>query len=239
MARYIPYVFHQTWKSERLPRQFRKFRSTWVQHHANSEHRFWTDRSNFRFLERYYAWFLPTYRMYPENIMRADAVRYFILKHYGGIYVDLDFECLRPIDPLIEDRHLVIGCEPPAHSDMLYNSPAPDRILCNAFMASAPQHPFWDHLIRLMASRKSDDDVLVSTGPLLVSEAYASYCDKAGVSIVPWQQLYPIDKEQTRLPRSDWNLYGAYAVHYWRGTWWRRRGLIRKLKRLLCTMKDG
>ena len=239
MARYIPYVFHQTWKSKGLPRKFRQLRATWVRHHGDYEHRFWTDQNNYRFLEKYYAWFLPTYKMYPEPIMRVDAVRYFILKHYGGIYVDLDFECLRPIDPLLENRHLVVGREPPTHSGMLRQHAAPARILCNAFMASAPQHPFWDHLIRLMASKNSHGDVLVSTGPLLVSEAYAAYRDKTSISVVPHRQLYPLDKKQIRAPRSGWNLNGAYAIHHWHGTWWRGRGLFRRAQRLWHSVKDG
>jgi len=28
--------------------------------------------------------------------MRADSIRYFILNHYGGVYIDLDDVCLLP-----------------------------------------------------------------------------------------------------------------------------------------------
>ena len=37
-----------------------------------------------------YEWFLETWDAYPYNIERADAIRYFVLHHYGGIYLDLD-----------------------------------------------------------------------------------------------------------------------------------------------------
>lgn len=37
-----------------------------------------------------YEWFLETWDAYPFNIERADAIRYFVLHHYGGIYIDLD-----------------------------------------------------------------------------------------------------------------------------------------------------
>ncbi|KAJ3896091.1 hypothetical protein GG344DRAFT_72572 [Lentinula edodes] len=38
---------------------------------------------------------------YKYAIQRADAIRYFVLHHYGGVYLDLDVGCLRPLDPLL------------------------------------------------------------------------------------------------------------------------------------------
>ncbi len=221
-----------------MPQQFKQFRATWMRYHPNSEHRFWTDKDNLEFLEKYYAWFVPTYEMYPENIMRADAARYFILKHYGGIYVDLDFECLRSVDQLLENKQLVIGCEPPSHLYKLSEKPADGKILCNAFIASVPQHPFLDHLIHLMTMQKITDDVLISTGPLLASQAYSTYPNKADISIESYRKLYPVDKDQIYLQRSSWDLDDAYAIHHWQGTWWRGRGLIRMVQRLLWNTKN-
>ena len=37
-----------------------------------------------------YPWFLTTFDNYTQPIQRADAIRYFVLSHYGGIYIDLD-----------------------------------------------------------------------------------------------------------------------------------------------------
>ena len=34
--------------------------------------------------------FLAPYRSYPYDIQRADAIRYFILFEFGGLYLDLD-----------------------------------------------------------------------------------------------------------------------------------------------------
>ena len=44
-----------------------------------------------------YPWFLTTFDNYTQPIQRADAIRYFVLSHYGGIYIDLDD--VRPIGP--------------------------------------------------------------------------------------------------------------------------------------------
>lgn len=37
-----------------------------------------------------YDWFLEIWDNYPFGIERADAIRYFVLYHFGGIYIDLD-----------------------------------------------------------------------------------------------------------------------------------------------------
>ena len=44
-----------------------------------------TDYSDIR-----YPWFLEDWDQYEFPIQRADAIRYFVLSHYGGIYIDLD-----------------------------------------------------------------------------------------------------------------------------------------------------
>ena len=45
-----------------------------------------------------YPWFLSTYISYPYDIQRVDAIRYFILHKYGGVYVDLDIGCNDGLD---------------------------------------------------------------------------------------------------------------------------------------------
>jgi len=34
-----------------------------------------------------YPWFLGTFKGYPHGIQRADALRYFVLHEYGGVYL--------------------------------------------------------------------------------------------------------------------------------------------------------
>lgn len=61
----------------------------------------WTDSSSRQFVAENYPWFLDTFDSYRYNIQRADAIRYFVLYHYGGVYIDLDIGCLKPVDPLL------------------------------------------------------------------------------------------------------------------------------------------
>ena len=45
----------------------------------------WTDASSREFIANEYPWFLDTFDGYTYPIQRADAIRYFVLHHYGGV----------------------------------------------------------------------------------------------------------------------------------------------------------
>lgn len=54
----------------------------------------WTDEKSRELIVAEYPWFLETFDGYAHPIQRADAIRYFVLAHFGGIYVDLDDVCI-------------------------------------------------------------------------------------------------------------------------------------------------
>ncbi|KNG45549.1 mannosyl phosphorylinositol ceramide synthase sur1 [Stemphylium lycopersici] len=66
------------------------------------EIRMWNATSARELLENEYPWFLPTYDSYQYPIQKVDALKYFALYHYGGVYMDLDVACRRSLDPLLE-----------------------------------------------------------------------------------------------------------------------------------------
>ena len=59
----------------------------------------WTDEDNRELIARDFPSFLPLYDGYDVKIKRIDAVRYFYLYKYGGVYMDLDVMCLHPLPP--------------------------------------------------------------------------------------------------------------------------------------------
>ena len=91
----IPKIIHQTWKSRDLPDNFKKWSKIIKDLHPDWEYKLWTDEDNRNFIKNHYSWFLKTYDNYDVHIKRVDAVRYFYLYHYGGVYIDLDFICLK------------------------------------------------------------------------------------------------------------------------------------------------
>ena len=43
----------------------------------------------------------------PNFGQKADILRYELLERYGGVYVDVDMECLQSLDPLLDARGLI------------------------------------------------------------------------------------------------------------------------------------
>jgi inositol phosphorylceramide mannosyltransferase catalytic subunit len=70
-------------------------------HNPDYEINIWNATASRDFFATEYSWFLPTYDGYRYPIQRIDALKYFVLYHYGGVYMDLDIACRRPLDPLL------------------------------------------------------------------------------------------------------------------------------------------
>lgn len=112
-----------------------------------------------------------------EHIERCDFARYGIMIVHGGIYVDLDFKCLRSILPLLEQQDGIgLVFEPPEHTNRVYD--AVDRRLYNGFMMSAPGHWVWkgfaDYIVK---NYKPGRGPLANTGPV----AFARYAKEIGL----------------------------------------------------------
>lgn len=225
----IPKIIHQTWKDENLPKEFQVLSETWREMLPGWEYRLWTDEMNREFVRTHYSDFLEKYDAYPKNIQRADAIRYLLLQTYGGLYVDLDFECLEPeFITLLEDSDFVVGKEPYAHSKRY----GKDYIVCNALMASVPNHPFLKNVCDKMMNHphgwnvRHGGDVVDSTGPFLLTDAYKDFTQKELIKVIEPEYLYPIQLGETRniinnsiSEEMSRRINAAYAIHYFSGTW--------------------
>ena len=218
----IPALIHQTWKDTDVPPEWQKWADSWRIQHPGWGYRLWTDADNRAFLQEHYPWFLPVYDGYPEAIMRADAIRYFLLDHFGGLYVDLDFECLKPVTEILDGHDLVLGCEPDAHTRLLLaRQRGFDRIVGNAFIASRPGHPFWAHVHRQMVATHKLPSTLDVTGPFFLTRAVESAPEPESITVLDPEILYPeVSPYATELfgpQEADYDR--AYAVHHWSGSW--------------------
>jgi len=132
----IPRVIFQTWKVRQpLPANYQYWSNSFSALNPGYLRVLWDDADNREFIAAEFPWFLPVYDSYPREIFRADMIRPFFLYIFGGIYVDLDTECLRPIDETIGDGDVILGT---MGSDTEFAHSVP-----NAIMASKPRQLFW------------------------------------------------------------------------------------------------
>ena len=95
----FPRLIFQTWKSRvSMPANYARWSASLRKMNPGFAYFLWDDFDNRNFIEQYYPWFLAVYDAYPREIYRADAVRYFFLYQFGGLYADMDTECLRPVE---------------------------------------------------------------------------------------------------------------------------------------------
>jgi hypothetical protein len=132
----IPRVFHQIWVGpDPLPDEYARYRETWRRHHPGWDLRLWTEDN------------LPLPLRRPEAAdrlrtptERADILRLEVVWRYGGVYVDVDFECLRPIDDVIGDSELFIGLAKPGRvNNALFGAVAGHRLLDSALDELRPR----------------------------------------------------------------------------------------------------
>ncbi len=158
----IPKIIHRTWKNQDIP--YKIFKKEWVaswgKHNPSWEFRFYTDDDIDRFMDENYPEHLEVLNSYDQPIKKIDAFRYFLLYRYGGIYVDLDFECFRPLDGLFKEGFNLY---------LQQNNPTVLRVT-NSIMISTPGHVFWRHAInRLAAERNMNAAPHIHTGPHFVT----------------------------------------------------------------------
>lgn len=225
----IPKFIHQTWKDDNIPAHFRLLADTWKSHHPEWTYILWTDDMCHRFIAEHYPEMIDRIDSFKYNIQRVDAVRYFILLHHGGVYVDLDFECLHNIEPLLQDAACVMGKEPAAHCAIHQK----DMIISNAFMACTPLHPFMKSLCGEvthfdMQDEHCNDYVLSTTGPFMLTRIYKEDNAREQVRLLESEDIYPLTKEEIDRVLNDdvddamqQKINQAYGIHYYWGTWWK------------------
>ncbi len=177
----FPKVIFQTWKSKiSLPFNYAHWSESLRRLNPDFDYILWDDTDNRSFIEDYYPWFLPFYDAYPREIYRADAVRYFFLYQYGGLYVDMDTECLKSLSPLFHSGDVWLG--------RMGSDPAFPHSIPNAIMASRPRQEFWllvMHFLVENASAWGDANAMANrspeamTGPILLKRAYNTYVSSA------------------------------------------------------------
>lgn len=164
-----PNILHQIFLQEGRNSSLDKYqpaRTSCEALHTSWYHMLWTDDNATTFVADNYPAILPHYINYAQTIQRTNILRYLLLHHYGGVYLDLDVKCRTPLDDF---QHLP-WVTPAAH-------PAG---INNAFILTKPQHPFLNELIAKIPSRDLTWGLpyvenMLSTGCMFITNAWMSY----------------------------------------------------------------
>lgn len=143
----LPKLIHQSWVDEDLPAKFLSWRRSWRIKNPEWSYVLWTDDDNRELITRFFPWFLDNYEALPAPIMKADVCRNFYMLAFGGIYADLDTECLRPLEYLFNGTSADSGRLSTDDAHAFFGRMGTDEgfkhSLPNAWFASQPGHPIW------------------------------------------------------------------------------------------------
>lgn len=197
----IPRVFHRIWCGGPVPEHLDAYARTWEAHHPDWEHRLWTEE-NLPEL-RNQELFDRAEEIAPSGVgqFRADLARYELLEAHGGVYHDFDFECLRPIDDLV-DVEAFAAWE------------VPGRWINNAILGAEPGHPLLSELIEALPAnvkRRAGMRPNKLSGPQFLTPIMHRFA--SSVRIYPQEWFYPYLHDE--LDRGDEGFCDAYAVHHW------------------------
>ena len=101
--------------------------------HPNWTHMMWTDESTTEFMSNLYPDLLRRYDGYRQSMEYANILKYALLDHYGGVYLNMDIGCIQPLDALRSLAFLTTAAYPVGVS--------------KAFILSKPHHQFLRRLL--------------------------------------------------------------------------------------------
>ena len=208
----IPKKFHHIWLGpDPLPDDHRPWIESWERHHPDWEFTLWTEEN------------LPEDPIRPEvldrlraPVERADILRLEILYRHGGVYLDTDLECLRPLDPVLDGEEFVGVCHKPGR-------------ITNTAIAAAPKHPLLERALANVRPMEmywtnASQRLKEVAGPLLLEKIVIDYPE---VKLLDPPVFFPETPEEREQ---------AIAVHHmarvWHNTTTLRAAMLRAEKRL-------
>ncbi len=216
----IPKKIHQIWLGPRpLPECYKVMVATWQQKHPDWEYKMWGNED------------IKSLRLDCQALFnrltnwgaKSDILRYEILYQYGGVYVDVDIDCMKPFDVLHHTSRLYVGLE--------------GATICNALIGAVPGHPLLraclDELKKIANAAILDNprNVCRITGPDFFTRMFLVHVqhDSDRIIAYPCNFFYPFpftgarrfwaggsprDRVMRRYVRPE-----TFAIHYWSGSW--------------------
>ena len=219
---FIPKIIHQIYwdfygNNKEIPREWKDYCQTWKEIFPEPEykHILWDDKDNENLIREKYPWFLKVFLNYPRNIQRADAIRYFILYEYGGIYVDMDYSVRKNFYHLLDNDKINISQSP-------YNK----KHLMNCLMASRKKHIGWKKILSSLKKYSNYNSTIESTGPRFLTKNIDSQIvnilsvkdfNPPNPSISKFRRLFTIAKNIDEKDYSYWE--DSYCNHHGTESW--------------------
>lgn len=207
----IPKIIHQIWIGGTIPEKYVEWGETWKELNPGWEYRLWTDADvdSLGLLNR------ANYDSLLNPGPKSDVLRFHILNKFGGLYVDTDFQCLKPFEDLSYLKFYT-GVGYPSKVELY-----PGLIGC------VPGHPIMKKICQEIS--KVDQSVIRKKGVLAATSSglfteifFENVKTKVdGVIAFPPDYFYPFPNFKGH-ELEDGEKYVkpcSYALHHWEVSW--------------------
>jgi len=206
----IPKIIHQIWLGSPVPESFKELQQSWIDHHMERGwlYKLWTDEDVAQ-MNLYNQEFYDATDNYG---VKSDILRWEILCIFGGVYVDMDYECLQPLDELHYLYDFYTALQP---LDTAFIQ------LGAALCGSRPNHPILQHCIETIKNDWHHKGAPKKTGPVHFTKSFYAMANHDGNIDIAFPALYfyPLGCQETIENRVIWTQQGAFAVHWWAKSW--------------------
>lgn len=220
----FPKIVHQTYRNSNLTKEYGIWRQRCIDINPDYEFKLWTDYDNRELVKNHVPQFLNLYDSYNEKIKRIDMIRLVYLYVYGGLYMDLDFICLRPFKDLFSTEYFTV-----AKMDNIV-TPTYGQRYSNAFMAA----PANNLIVKILMSRlhiHAKKPVLEATGPLFITSSLATL-EKSKWLALPFEKIFGAEWNSKQFCSSLHecmnNFPDAITISVWTHSWGKHGGNKRK-----------
>ncbi len=205
----IPKIIHQIWLGSPVPKRYKQWRDSWIKHHPGWIYMLWTDEE----VKSLHLTNRALYETATNYGAKGDILQCELLYQFGGLYVDTDFECLKPFD---EFHH--------KYSFYTSVSKAINMELATGLVASAPGHPILRKCIEQLGKGANPHDPIGGVGPGFFTRTMMTCFDINDplVMIFPGSYFYPLswmDHGSFRAIEAAYHRPESYAFHHWEGAW--------------------
>ena len=217
----IPKIFHQTWKSKELSEPLISYCRSWKRFNPDCEYRLYDDADCLALVRAEFPHLANLYEALPLAILRADFFRYLAIYRFGGLYADVDMECLQPLSRFFSEDGAVFSIEArltaARQRELGYRYPYQ---IANCIFASEAGHPFIgsiiDRVVALIGSQQPIKSAAVedATGPRMLTRLFY---EKMPPDVRVLRQIYWLP--YLAYPRVFPLNANIYTCHHFIGSW--------------------
>jgi mannosyltransferase OCH1-like enzyme len=205
----VPRIIHQIWLGSKIPIKYKIWSKSWIKHNPNYEYILWDEKKILNMGLINEKQFVQA-----KNFgCKSDIARYEILYKFGGIYVDTDFEALKPINSKLMTQSFIAGqvyyYKPQIGNALIISEP--ECSLLKAVIDNLPQY----------TGAATDLEILSYAGPNYLTKIIFKNRFLKNIVILPGQYFYPWPNFMLNSSHSrySWSTNKTFAIHHWESCW--------------------